>query len=207
MDHELIEKQFYESYWKKVNRNFSKDENHYTSNKPLKSVSKFSRNKGLALDIGCGNGRHTKLFRKCIAIDISESSVLFAKQNSKKPIVKASILHVPFKENTFYSVLDSGCLHHLRKSQFKSYRKNILEIMKKGGYYCLYCFSKKSGHVKKFTPSTKNRNFTLRNGHYNHFFTKKEITDLFRKDFEIKIKEVKNKNSEIRFYIVFAKKL
>jgi hypothetical protein len=52
----------------------------------------------------------------------------------------------------------------------KRFMENIDYILKKGGYYVLECFSKK--HIY----STKNkRNWTLKNMHYSHFFTKKKF--------------------------------
>ncbi len=207
MNHELIEKQFYEKYWKNVNRTFSKNSSHFSSDKPSSFVTKFKNEKGLVLDIGCGNGRHTKLFKNSIGIDVSESACIFAKQNSKKQIVKASVLHLPFKSNVFGMILDAGCLHHLRKSQWKLYKNNITNAMKKDSSYILYCFSSNSGKVKNFMPSKK-RNFTLRSGHYNHFFTEKEITNIFKKDFKIlKLKELKKPDSALRFFVLYAQKI
>jgi len=222
MDYEEIERKRYERIWKKAAGKFSENPKDYISNpNPSPSALRFflfvsGRLKtGSFLDIGCGNGRHTVLFANhfdSVGLDISKSAIDFAKKHAKEKTVKAnfrvgSVLKLPYEKDTFDVVMDSGCFHHLRKIQWSLYKKNILKVLKKGGYYYLECFSRNTPHMPGFSPRTKNRNWTLRYLHYNHFFTDEEVFKFFSKEFRILNNfEYKKKNSPLKFKVFFMKK-
>ncbi|MBC8495685.1 methyltransferase domain-containing protein [archaeon] len=199
MNYEKIETDRYEKRWKSMNNKFSNDD-HYTSKNPspvVKEYIKYLKDhkiNGNVLDIGCGNGRNSVLFAKngftVHGIDVSESAIKIAKKNAKDNDVKisnqvGSVFRLPYNSNFFDALLDSGCIHHLRKSEWKKYLSSILRVLKTDGHFLLYCFSNNYGYIPGISPKSKNRNWTLRNGHYNHFFTDKEIKDTFRKKFDI----------------------
>jgi cyclopropane fatty-acyl-phospholipid synthase-like methyltransferase len=90
--------------------------------------------------------------------------------------------------------VDCGCLHHLRKKYWNQYKKNILRLIKEKGYFYLHGFSVNS---KKIDNVSKKRNWVVRKGHYTHFFSIKEVQDLFGKDFKIiETYEFKNLNNK-----------
>jgi|SRR3989338_7434120 len=215
MDYEEKEKSFYEQFWKSLKGKFSEDSWHYSSNVPYLTFSKLIRflkkNKveGSILDVGCGNGRNSipcaKQGFKTYGIDISESALKIARKNAKMNKVKVdfqvgSVLDLPYPQKFFEVVMDFGCLHHLRESQWKGYKENIKKVLKRNGYYYLLCFSRNSGYIPTFTPKTKEKNFTIRNGHFNRFFTRSDVEQLFGDTFEIVTYfETKKKGSPLIF--------
>jgi len=221
MDYEEIEEKRYESFWKSMKGELSEDLENYNSKFPSPEAIDFlnflkKRNiRGNALDVGCGNGRNAVLFAKnnfnAYGIDISKSAIELAKKNARINKVKAnfdvsSVFNLK-KKNFFDVIIDFGCLHHLRKSQWKKYKKSISESLKKGGYYCLYCFSRNTPYIPKFSPKSKNRDWYLRKNHYNHFFTDKELKDFFKKDFIIeKSYESRKGDSQLLFQVFYMKK-
>jgi len=221
MDYEEIEKKRYENFWKSRKGEFSEDLENYNSRFPSPEAIDFlnflkKKNiTGNVLDVGCGNGRNAVLFAKnnfnAYGIDVSKSAVELAKKNAKLNNVKAdfkvSSIFSLKKKNFFSIILDFGCLHHLRKSQWKKYKISILNALAKNGYYCLYCFSRNTPCIPKFSPKSKNRNWYLRKNHYNHFFNEKEIRDFFKKGFIIeKNYESRKGNSQLLFKVFYMKK-
>jgi 2-polyprenyl-3-methyl-5-hydroxy-6-metoxy-1,4-benzoquinol methylase len=222
MDYETIEKERYEYMWRSLKGTFSSDPENYRGRYARKEILDFitflkSQNiGGTVLDVGCGNGRNSVAFAKnnfkVYGIDLSTSAINLAKKNAKEEGVNinctvGSVFDLSYDDNSFEVLVDSGCLHHLRKSEWKSYLRNILRVLKKDGYYFLLCFSKNSGYVPKFCPKSKNRNWTLRGMHYNHFFTIKEVKDFFGKDFDIiKNWEFGRKTDVKRFKVFYMRK-
>ena len=64
----------------------------------------LARVKGLVLDIGCGTGCHLRLFNDIIGLDISQEMLKKA-LSAGKPLVLASAEQMPFKDETFDTVL------------------------------------------------------------------------------------------------------
>lgn len=220
MTYEDIERERYEDMWSNLKGRFSCTKNDYRSKYPEKCLADFvkflGKKRGKSLDVGCGNGRNSIYLAKkgfdASCIDISKSAANTAKKHAKDEKVKfnvktGSVFDLPYKKDSFDVIIDSGCLHHLRKSEWKKYRGSILRVLKKGGYYYLHCFSITSGYRKNFRP--KKRNWSLRGMHYNHFFTRKEIDELFGKDLDV-LKEFEiekdKKKSIIRFRDFFMRK-
>ena len=95
-----------------------------------------------ALDAGCGNGRYTlalkKLgMKKVVGIDFSERNLRDAKKRIKKigiknvEFKKASVLSLPFKNNSFDFVFSNGVLHHTKNPQ--KGLNEIIRVLKKNG--------------------------------------------------------------------------
>lgn len=220
IDYEKIEKEIYEKLWQSLYGKVIKDTNHYSSDIPSEVIEPFldfvKKNKigGPLLDIGCGNGRHTILFAKngvdCCGVDISSWAIKTAKEKNSNPLIKydvGSVLNLAYNKNSFNIVVDFGCLHHLRKSQWVKYRKNILHVLRSGGIFLLYGFSINSGNVARFCPKTKDRNWTLRGKHYNHFFTDQEVENFFGKHFEIIEKhEIADDRPPLLFKVFYMRK-
>lgn len=145
---------------------------------------------GKLLDIGCGEGRHAfaaaRLGFKVTAIDYEPLALQrarqFAKSKSIEGIVfrRADIFRMPFPDAHFDVVLDYGCLHHQRKSDWTVYKRSILRVLKLEGYYILSVFSPK---FRMFRGSR--RRWHIACGAYRRCFTRKEIAELFGGEFEI----------------------
>jgi len=171
--------------------------------------------KGKVLDLGCGGGRHVILFAKqgfeSYGIDFSKTAVKLAKIDAKDKKVEAhlkvgDVLRLPYKKNTFDIVHDSGCLHHLSKRDWNIYLKNVLKVLKKGGYFKLFAFSDNTRYLTGH-KILKTKNWIVHKAHYTHFFSKKEIKDFFSEHFNIlNIIEEKRKDDLRSFYIAYMQK-
>lgn len=199
MDYEQQE-QYYETLWEKVGPNWENESRDFKTRTPqgetldfIKFLKKQGIEKGKVLDIGCGGGRHTILFAKygfnSYGIDYSKTAIDLAKRDAVAKKVKvnfkvANVLNLPYPKDSFNIINDTGCLHHIKKKDWKLYLKNILKVLKRGGYYKLFAFST---NIKFLTGQkiSKKKNWIIQKGHYCHFFTKKEIKEFFSKYFEI----------------------
>ena len=145
---------------------------------------------GKCLDIGCGEGRHAiaaaKSGFKVDGIDTEPLALRRARQFAQRHQAKgirfavADALRLPFPPVSFDLVIDYGCLHHQRKSDWLVYRANLLRVLKPGGYYVLSVFSP---HFRLFHGS--HRPWHIAMGAYRRYFTKNEIVNLFGNDFRI----------------------
>lgn len=141
------------------------------------------------LDIGCGEGRHAfaavRLGFKVTAIDYEPLALQRARQFARTKCIegiifqKADVFGLPYPDSCFDVVLDYGCLHHQRKSDWPAYKTSILRILKPEGYYVLSVFSPK---FRLFRGSR--RRWHIAYGAYRRCFTRNEIVSLFGSEFE-----------------------
>jgi SAM-dependent methyltransferase len=111
--------------------------------------------RGRLLDVGCGEGRHAiaaaKMGFKVSGIDFEpralERARRFARAKRARGIAfrQASVLRLPFAEASFDVVLDFGCLHHQKKSDWPTYRASILWVLAPGGFFVLSVFNRRFG--------------------------------------------------------------
>jgi len=185
MDYEQIEKETYERIWGSLKGNFSKNGASYFYIDPSLTVVDFlaflERRgvSGSVLDIGCGNARHAVAFArngyKAYGVDISTEALKLARKHIKLrnipvDLKNGSVFNLPYPDNNFDIILDSGCLHHLRKSQWRLYLNNILRVLNNSGYYYLHCFSINTPYIPGLRrPKRKRRNWVVsREMHYCH---------------------------------------
>jgi len=145
---------------------------------------------GELLDIGCGEGRHAfaaaRLGFKVTAIDYEPLALQRARRFAKNKKIegitfqKADVYRMPFPDSYFDVILDYGCFHHQRKSDWPAYRRSILRVLKPEGYYILSVFS-----PKFYLFRGSRRRWHIAYGAYRRCFTPKEIEKLFGGDFEI----------------------
>jgi len=145
---------------------------------------------GHLLDIGCGEGRHSiaaaQLGFKVTAIDFEPLALArarrFARIKGARGIVfrEASVFRLPFADGRFDIALDCGCLHHQKKSDWAAYKAGILRVLKPEGFYVLSVFSPK---FRMFRG--RRRSWHIAYGAYRRYFTRKEMVELFGRDFEI----------------------
>jgi len=213
----LKQKAHYENLWKKVG-NWENESPNYKTRNPDQMILDFIKylriKKGKSLDIGCGGGRHVIAFAKAgfdsYGIDYSKTAIKLAKLDAKKKKVKINlkqgdILHLKYPKDYFDVIHDSGCLHHIKKSDWCVYLKNLIKILKPNGYFFLFCINLNTTQLTGKYP-TKRKNWIKWKNHYTHFFTKKEIRSLFEKNFKIiKIYEIKKKQGLRSFYVIYMK--
>lgn len=170
----------------------------WPTDKPTHEVMKYLKRirkngVGNALDIGCGEGRHSillaKLGYKVTAIDYEPLAIRNAKKYAAKAGVQKRIQFIVMdgmkpnlKENFFDVVVDYGFFHHVVKEDNSIYKKNILRFLKSNGYLILSVFSTKYKH---FEGEKRTRNFLVHRNHYDRFFTREDIRNFARNNFKI----------------------
>jgi len=89
---------------------------------------------GIFIDIGCGSGRHTKIFSEkyiSVGVDISKKMLVLAKKSDKKSLyVQADFRNMPFKDSVFDKALCYAVIHHLNKNEQLKSLEELKRIMK-----------------------------------------------------------------------------
>ncbi len=162
-------------------------------------IIKRGKSQGRLLDIGCGEGRHTIFFAEkgfnAYGIDLEPLAIRHAKRFTKAKRWKrgapgrqgvhfliGDVLNLPFSPNSFDIAIDYGCLHHIRKADWKVYFENITRVLKGDAYFILSVFSTKFRH---YEGEKRKKKWLIHNNHYDHFFTKGDIRRLFKTTFKV----------------------
>ncbi len=145
---------------------------------------------GTLLDIGCGEGRHaiaaSRLGFNVTAVDWEPLALArarrFAGDKGARGIVfkQANVLRLPSPASPFEVVLDYGCLHHQKKSDWGAYRASLLRVLSPGGFFVLSVFSP---NFPLFRGCRKN--WHIAQGAYRRCFTRRDIMRLFGGEFEV----------------------
>lgn len=103
---------------------------HYKEVKQL-----LGKTKGLVLDLGCGIGNFSKLFRakQYIGVDCDPALIAFAKKHNPGTFIRADAKKIPFPSEHFDAVLLVGVLHHLKDEDLPKVVAEIFRVTKKGG--------------------------------------------------------------------------
>ena len=102
------------------------------------------------LEAGCGTGRESMYLAlkgaKLTSIDIADKPLATAYEQAKlhnfEKIIKfqkASILDLPFEDNSFDIVLSSGVIHHTSNPELAL--SELTRVLKPGGYLILYVYN------------------------------------------------------------------
>lgn len=205
-----------EKSWKKEKHQAYKSDE---IDKSVQDFYDFLKSKGISgtlLDIGCGNGKNTIYFQKrgfdSTGIDFAQAAIGLCKKNAKelknKPNFKVVDILDYDSGKEFEVLLDCGCLHHIRRSNWYKYKKTIMSNLKVGGYFYLHGIS--GGKANKKLPThPKKRNWIInKKGHYTTFLIDKDITKLFGKKIEIeKSFEFKSQRSPLTVRAFIIKRL
>jgi len=173
----------------------------------LKEVLKYTK-KGIALDIGAGEGRNSIFLAKngfeVEAMDKIKAGLEKCKKLAKKynlPI-KTKVIDIKnfdFKKNRYTLILGIGVFDFLRFSEFKKIIKKIYRSLTKNGIFYLIVFSIRDPAFKRYKEknlATKEKNtfYLPKIKMYRHFFSKKELLNLLGNFQVIKIREEKIKD-------------
>jgi SAM-dependent methyltransferase len=146
---------------------------------------------GRALDIGCGEGRHSVAFAQrgfdAVGVDLEPKALARARSaaggSGARPwFLQANVFALPFPPDAFDVVMDYGCLHHVRRSDTRRYLDQVVPLVKPGGYFLLSCFSTKFKHHPN---ERRTRNWLVHAGHYDRFFRREDFRSLFGRWFDI----------------------
>lgn len=163
---------------------------------PTPHVAKLVRRLGsgrgkAALDLGCGEGRHTILLARqgyaATGLDLEPLALRKARAYVRQAGLRADFvtgnaLDLRFDDGSFDLVLDYGCFHHVVTRDWPRYRREIARVLKPGGHLALSVFSMKFRHHPK---ERRTRNWLVHRNHYDHFFTPAEIRGAFAPAFDL----------------------
>lgn len=146
----------------------------------LKRIGRGDR----ALDLGCGEGRHTILMAKMgyqvEAVDLEPLALRKAKALARGVrgirFSRQDALDLRFPDGAFDVVIDSGCFHHIVKPDWKRYVRGIARILRPGGRLILTVFSMKFRH---YPGEKRTRSWIYHRNHYDRFFKRHEIAPVF----------------------------
>lgn len=179
------------------------DEFSETRQYPWREVKEFIQNSNgdIAIDLGCGNGRHLSLLQKqfkiAIGLDFSKEMLYEAIEYSKKnkgKLVQGDMVFLPFKDSISDIVICIASLHHIpSKKQRLKVLENIYNLLKRKGRGLIGVwaiehsrFNGIRNEIKKnngdFYIPWKSSKETGENTHqrFYHIYQKKEFRELIK---------------------------
>lgn len=216
MQKDSFEKNYMEKSWSKDKHQPYKSDKIDESVKDFFEFLKSKKVFGRLLDVGCGNGKNTIFFQKkgidSTGIDFARSAIKICKENAKAEQINptfqvASVLNYRSK-NKFDIIIDCGCLHHIRRSYWKQYKKTITDNLKIGGYFYIHGISDCKEN-KRLPKHPDKRNWIInKRGHYTTFLSYGDIKKLLGNSFRIETDyEFKSQNSPLKVRAFYVKRL
>jgi len=117
----------------------------------------------LVLEVGCGNGKNM-LYRKDLnmhGIDFTDSLIEICKSKNLN-VTNANCLSIPFKDNTFDSVISIAVIHHLDSHERRTKAiSEILRVTKPNGKVIIQVWAFKQPEKSKRQFEKKGDNIVL----------------------------------------------
>ena len=167
------------------------------------------RTPGIALDLGCGTGRHCVYLARnkfdVIGVDTSETALRMANRWVRKErlssvtFVRGTIASLPFGKNRFDAVIGISVIHHAMKKDILKTIAEIYRTLKKGGIFFANLISVKDPRygtgqqVEKNTFRIPEAFEERRFEELHHFFTKKDVSGLLSRFAETRIELLREK--------------
>ncbi|MGH7409917.1 MAG: class I SAM-dependent methyltransferase [Candidatus Methylomirabilis sp.] len=169
---------------------------------------------GRALDLGCGEGRHTLLFARAgfsiVGLDYLPTPLKMVAARARQArlagritLLIGDVLLPPIKPDTFDLLVDYGCFHHVKKADWPHYLDAVLALLKAGGYFHLSVFSTKFKH---YPGERRTRNWHVHRNHYDRFFVKRDFARIFGGRCEILAIEEEHKGLDGFFHVLMRKR-
>lgn len=92
------------------------------------------------LDIGCGTGKHTLIFKDCFYTGVDNNQNYLSYASSRYPFgkfIKSDVSALPFSEGSFDCVFSVCTFHHLSDEQIKKTLSEMKRVCKSGGVVCI----------------------------------------------------------------------
>ncbi len=142
------------------------------------------------LDVGIGRGKMVPLLVdrgfRIIGIDVIEDIVSKVNEEIKNRhieksarVMTASVLDIPFANESFDAVIDIGLAQHLLQQDFATYAQEVSRVLKPGGYILSIQFAKETQKYLTWYPKSSDMNTFERDGVSYTFFTKEEHHGLY----------------------------
>ncbi len=177
------------------------------------------------LDMGCGSGRHALFLAeegiKTHGVDVSKRALEMLEQEANKrgldiDLKQSDMKEMPYDSGYFDAVVCIHVLTHGTIKEIKSYLKEAHRILKKDRLFFLIVasldymdFARKSDTIT--LEENTFVNIDLPDGDIaHHFYTEKELNELFSRYNIISLKKVKGVNPwlkrETKEYVLIARK-
>ncbi len=184
----------------------------------IKMIERFRRrgHGGRALDVGCGEGRHTYYAAeqgyRAVGVDYEPLAIRRARALAPRhPMSRGrarfrigNIFSLPFRPSTFDLLIDYGCLHHVTRRDTRRYLDGVLSVLKPGGYVLLSCFSTKFKH---HPGERRTRDWLVHRGHYDRFFRKGDFKKIFGRRCAVLAIEEQRNGLHGFYHVAMQKKL
>lgn len=198
----------------------------------LKFLKEYVNSGNSVLDIGCGNGRLSDLFKNedidYTGVDFSKQLITIAKKERGKngTFVQATALDLPFKDSSFDKVFSIAVLHHIpSKEKRDRFISEAHRVLKPNGICVLTVWNTFQSrfikthveHSLKKVLGRSNLDFgdmiipfgKQKRQRYIHSFTKTGLRRLFEKSgfSNISVQKVKRKSGQSNLVIIAQKNI
>ena len=141
----------------------------------------------IAIDLGCGTGRHLKLLEdfnmKAIGADFSFNALSSCTKAGFKNLINCNNENLPFKDSSIDIIISWGSLHYCDKDNMIKMLSQIHRVLKRGGRLLATLrkdsdtYLKKGKHIQNNTWITELGDLK---GSVVSFFSQEELKSLFK---------------------------